>query len=338
MKTHCWLYAVVFGAVAAVSVGPAWAQDAPPPPPPVQAEDYDDEAPDEDWVWVDAQQLQDGTVAEGFYRVRSRPDYTWTPGAYVDGIWIAPRWRWIAAPRVGFTYVAGHRGPDGYWVRGYWRKQARKGFRWVARVTVNGHRIHGHWAPDVPRADHVWVPGHWSRRGVWVPGHWRTASRAGYVWVNGHWRYGRWNAGFWKPLKPRTGHLWVGGYWKSGVWVSGMWRPRTKTGFYWRRGYWGPTGWVAGAWVNGKRPVLKRRHRVVRYDRMKQRRVNNRRMWTRGEAQRQHGKRQVRRGKAMNAAGKATGNKRLEKRGKAKTRRGKKNVRQGKQKKRRSKR
>jgi len=144
--------------------------------------------------------------------------------------------------------------------------------------------------------------------------------------------------GHWRPVKASSENVWIGGYHHNGIWVTGMWRPRSKVGFHWRRGRWGPKGWVVGSWVGGKRPILKRRHRVIRYDRMSKRRVQKRRTWRRGEAQRRTGKGQQRRGKAMTRTGKATGNKRLERKGKKTTRRGKKNVRKGKSKKRRSRR
>ena len=59
--------------------------------------------------------------------------------------------------------------------------------------------------PVAPSARHVWIPGHYVRRGrnylwvngfyqvtparysAWVPGQWRQ-SRRGPVWVEGHWR------------------------------------------------------------------------------------------------------------------------------------------------------
>lgn len=59
--------------------------------------------------------------------------------------------------------------------------------------------------PRAPSTRHVWIPGHYIRRGrnyiwvngfyratparysAWVPGQWRQ-SRRGPVWVEGHWR------------------------------------------------------------------------------------------------------------------------------------------------------
>ncbi|WP_093828026.1 YXWGXW repeat-containing protein [Spirosoma endophyticum] len=59
--------------------------------------------------------------------------------------------------------------------------------------------------PRAPSTRHVWIPGHYVRRGrnyiwvngfyratparysAWVPGQWRQ-SRRGPVWVEGHWR------------------------------------------------------------------------------------------------------------------------------------------------------
>ncbi len=56
--------------------------------------EYDIEAPDLDYVWVDGYSLSDGTVTDGFYRRRHRSGYTWTEGYYDDwGQWIGPHWR-----------------------------------------------------------------------------------------------------------------------------------------------------------------------------------------------------------------------------------------------------
>ncbi|WP_460996034.1 hypothetical protein [Spirosoma harenae] len=59
--------------------------------------------------------------------------------------------------------------------------------------------------PAAPSGRHVWIPGHYVRRGrnyrwvgghyqvapnrytAWSPGHWQQ-SRRGPVWVEGHWR------------------------------------------------------------------------------------------------------------------------------------------------------
>jgi hypothetical protein len=47
--------------------------------------------------------------------------------------------------------------------------------------------VEGHW--KWTRRGYVWAPGHWerARKGEWVPGHWDQTAR-GYVWVPGHWR------------------------------------------------------------------------------------------------------------------------------------------------------
>lgn len=62
-------------------------------------------------------------------------------------------------------------------------------------------------AEPAPRAGHVWVRGHWVRRGgqwVWAPGVWhaRPRHRANATWAGGRWvkRGRRW--------------AWVGGRWR----------------------------------------------------------------------------------------------------------------------------
>lgn len=42
---------------------------------PEAADEFDDEAPDEGYVWVDGGETEDGAVVEGFYRVRTREGY-----------------------------------------------------------------------------------------------------------------------------------------------------------------------------------------------------------------------------------------------------------------------
>lgn len=300
--------------------------------------EFDGDAPDEDYVWVDGGEFEDGSVSKGFYRLRVRTGRAWVPAAIVNGVWVASYWRFSEPATAGRVFIRGHRGPDGYWVPGYWRREARAGYRWVATKRMDGHRIHGHWVPVNPKPGRTWVHGHWGRHDRWAPGHWRLASRSGHSWIRGHWHYGRWLHGHWRPGKKRANHLWVRGYRNGKKWVAGRWRIGTKAGFHWRRGYRGPKGWVASAWKKGRRPIAKRRYRIVRTRHMHQRRAKNRTKWRRGDAQRKHGKKQVRRGKKMTAVGKATGNKALQKRGKKKKKKGKKNVRKGKRKKRRARR
>ena len=57
-----------------------------------------------------------------------------------------------------------------------------------------------------PSPAHVWVAGHWGRRGgewVWVGGSWTLPPRRYAVWVPGHWvhRYRGW--------------VWVPGHWRG---------------------------------------------------------------------------------------------------------------------------
>ncbi len=321
------------GAALAQDLVDAGAEDVPP-----DAE-YDDDAPDEDWVWVDGDELEDGTVQEGFYRERSLPDYTWVDGHYSDsGTWIGPHWKWVGAARPDMVWVPGHRGPDGFWVRGFWRPSAKAGMTWVEAEVVDGEIVHAHWQPVEVRSGYVWMPGHWLPDGKWIEGHWLASVRAGRVWQPGHWRYGRYVRGYWAPTAPNEGHVWVAGYHGPKGWVSGFWRPNVKRGFYWVPGHWGSDGWVMGSWARGHRPALKRRFRVVRVDQMKAHRIGDRRLWRKGKAQRKLGKAQVRAGAATKAVGAVTGNKKLEKKGDRMIDRGKVNKRRGANKKKRARR
>ena len=66
-------------------------------------------------------------------------------------------------------------------------------------------------APEVetmgvaPSANHVWIPGHWTRQGdrwMWSSGHWDLRPTSSSVYVPGHWE------------KRGDGYLWREGYWK----------------------------------------------------------------------------------------------------------------------------
>ena len=55
-----------------------------------------------------------------------------------------------------------------------------------------------------PSAEHVWIRGHWQRRGgewAWDRGHWEV-RRVGHEWIPGHWE-----------RRPR-GHVWIEGHWR----------------------------------------------------------------------------------------------------------------------------
>lgn len=59
--------------------------------------------------------------------------------------------------------------------------------------------------PAAPSARHIWIPGHYVRRG------------RNYVWVNGFYkvappRYNTWAAGHWQQT--RRGPVWVEGHWR----------------------------------------------------------------------------------------------------------------------------
>lgn len=315
-----------------LATAPSTAHAAEPDP---AAEEYDDEAPDEDFVWETGDELEDGTTAEGFYRVRVRPGFTWVAGRYEGGAWIPPHWAPADPPPAGKVWVRGHRGPDGYWVPGHWRPVQRDGFRWVPGRVVDGAWVHGHWTPVAVRRGEVWVPGHWSPRGEWIEGHWRPAARRDYTWVPGHWRYGAWVPGHWRPVNPRPGHVWVAGHRGPRGWVEGRWRPAAKAGHHWVGGGWVGGAWRAGRWVAGARPAVARRHRVRPVRAMT--RVDKPRLWRAGKAQERRGERMQDRGERMQERGEKTGNKRLERRGERVEDRGERKERRGDRKQRRAK-
>lgn len=75
----------------------------------------------------------------------------------------------------------------------------------TATATTQVPRARVEVIPAAPSARHIWIPGHYVRRGrdyvwvngfyqvaparytAWAPGHWKQ-SRRGQVWVEGHWR------------------------------------------------------------------------------------------------------------------------------------------------------
>lgn len=59
--------------------------------------------------------------------------------------------------------------------------------------------------PAAPSSAHVWIGGHHTRRGgqwVWVKGHHALPPRADVVWVPGHW------------VSHLHGYVWIGGAWR----------------------------------------------------------------------------------------------------------------------------
>lgn len=62
--------------------------------------------------------------------------------------------------------------------------------------------------PNRPKANHVWVDGHW----IW------NSNQNRYIWRKGRW------------VKKRRGHVYVAGRWKATpnghVWVVGGWKRR----------------------------------------------------------------------------------------------------------------
>ncbi|WP_460968316.1 hypothetical protein [Spirosoma migulaei] len=59
--------------------------------------------------------------------------------------------------------------------------------------------------PAAPSARHMWIPGHYVRRGrnyVWVNGYYRVAPARYNAWVPGHWQ------------QTRRGPMWIEGHWR----------------------------------------------------------------------------------------------------------------------------
>lgn len=59
--------------------------------------------------------------------------------------------------------------------------------------------------PTAPSARHMWIPGHYVRRGrnyVWVNGYYRVAPARYNAWVPGHWQ------------QTRRGPMWIEGHWR----------------------------------------------------------------------------------------------------------------------------
>ncbi|WP_461082687.1 hypothetical protein [Spirosoma flavus] len=59
--------------------------------------------------------------------------------------------------------------------------------------------------PRAPSARHVWVPGHYVRRGrnyVWMNGYYRVAPARHTAWAPGHWQ------------QTRRGPVWIEGHWR----------------------------------------------------------------------------------------------------------------------------
>lgn len=289
--------------------------------------EYDADAPDEDFVWEDGDELEDGSKTDGFYRRRTVAGATWVPGHYEGRVWVAPDWRPNGGAKHGQVWVHGRRGRDGYWVAGQWRPATRAGFTWTPGRVVGGVWVDGDWVPLAPRTGEVWVRGHWDPRGAWVDGFWRPAARREATWVDGHWRYGRWVPGHWQPTVERAGEVWVPGHTSPRGWVDGFWRPAAKPGHYWVATRWVNGVWAPGRWAVGRAPVVARRHRVRPVAAMV--RTQDRRLWREGKVQERRGEAQERRGEALQERGERRGNEQMEERGERVEQRGKTKQRRG---------
>lgn len=245
---------------------------------------YDDAAPDLDYVWEDGYVLDNGTVVDGFYRERNRPGYRWVEAGYSNGVWVDAHWEPLQIPR-GYVVERGGRGHDGYWIADCVRPARRAGFRWVSARWDNGHWRHGYWVPVQARRGHDWVPGYWTFDGQWVDGYWRPARRNDFTWVDGYWAYGRWHPGHWKPTRQRAGYVWSPGYHGRRGYVEGSWRPGNRAGYHWVDGHWGHNGWVAGHWERGNKREHKRRFRILPVNVQTRARAEHRRTWRNGVLQ-----------------------------------------------------
>ena len=77
-------------------------------------------------------------------------------------------------------------------------------FVWVVKYrTPSGTVILGHWKyVGKPRPGHIWIPGHYDRRGCWHVGHWAKRPRPPHSkcrWIPGHRNHhGWWVQGHWR--------------------------------------------------------------------------------------------------------------------------------------------
>lgn len=312
-------------------------------------EEYDDAAPDVDYVWEDGYVLDDGRQVDGFYRERNRSGFRWVSAGYSNGVWVDAHWEPLRIP-AGYVVERGCRGNDGYWIADFLRPQHRDGYRWISGRWHNGRWSHGYWEPVQVRHDHVWVPGYWTADGYWVDGYWRQRHRDSYVWVDGFWQYGRWYAGYWKPVNQRPGFIWTPGYHGRKGYVDGHWREHNRSGYHWVDGHWRGGEWVPGHWERGQKRVVQRRHRVRPVHLQTRIRADHRRTWRngvmqpvrvdvrdrrgerierRGERIERRGERIQERGERIERRGERTGDPRLERRGERIQERGERIERRG---------
>ena len=80
----------------------------------------------------------------------------------------------------------------------------RPGWSWITGVYVRGVYHPGHWVPATtpPRADLIWVAGHWAND-AYVDGYYRVQHKPDYIWVDGYYAAdGIWIEGYWGPDAP----------------------------------------------------------------------------------------------------------------------------------------
>jgi hypothetical protein len=115
---------------------------------------------------------------EGYWRATDRAGWQWLSGYYRDdGSYVWGYWAPLTPGPRGFVWERGYWDGD-RWVEGFWRRESRAGYRWVAAAYgEDGIFRAGYWEPLTAQPGWVWVPG-WFDGARWVPGYW--VSEADY--------------------------------------------------------------------------------------------------------------------------------------------------------------
>lgn len=204
-------------------------------------------APGPNYVRVELTLLDEDRAVPAYWRLVSRPGFTWVEARWDGDRFFPGFWRPVAV-KTRSVWVPGHWVGE-RWVPGRWREATRRNWTWIdGHWTRSGEWIEGYWRPVQQRPNKVWEPGYWDRRGRWVDGKWRDPVRKGYTWVPGGYdREGYWTEGHW--VKARENQVWVRGYWDRGRWVDGHFeavpedRPNFVHGHYDSRGEWTAPHW-----------------------------------------------------------------------------------------------
>ena len=196
-------------------------------------------APGDNYTWEEGCIRPDGQVVEGFWREADVDGYDWQQAGWdKEGNWVDYDYVPVESSPQNYRWVAGHRGKDGVWVMGFWRRSNRDKHTWSDGYYEDEEYVAPHWEPTEVEDNYIYERGYRASTGYWIPGFRRPRLRVGYRWASGYWDGPEYVRGYWRPSIRRAGYSYTPGHiGVDGYWVDGFWRPRSRVGYAWTSGY-----------------------------------------------------------------------------------------------------